>query len=79
MTMPGAAISPGRRSKSRTGYFASRLELTAHVWTMHRLQVVPNLAAIARACGVGVSTVATVIGSGEGRDDYLVRGCPAGA
>ena len=77
--MAASPASPQRRRKAPTGYFASRHELTAHVWAMHRLQVVPNVAAIARACGIGVSTVATVLKKGEGRDEYLARGCPAGA
>ncbi|HEX8239495.1 MAG TPA: hypothetical protein VF574_07135 [Allosphingosinicella sp.] len=62
-----------------TGRFTSRADLTCHVWAMHRLQIYPNLTAIARACGTSVSAIATIIESGDGRDEYLARGCLAGA
>ncbi|HYW17490.1 MAG TPA: hypothetical protein VE891_15235 [Allosphingosinicella sp.] len=61
-----------------TGNFKSRTDLTRHVWAMHRLQMFPNLAAIARECGTSVGAIGTIIAKGEGRDDYLARGCPTG-
>jgi hypothetical protein len=61
-----------------TGNFASRSDLTRHVWAMHRLQVFPNLSAIARACGTSVGAIGTILEKGEGRDEYLARGCPTG-
>lgn len=62
-----------------TGYFTSRSDLTCHVWAMHRLQIYPNLTAIARACGTSVSAIVTIIENGDGRDEYLAKGCLAGA
>jgi hypothetical protein len=61
-----------------TGNFASRSDLTCNVWAMHRLQMFPNLTAIARACGTSVGAIGTIIEKGEGRDEYLARGCPTG-
>ena len=77
--MAASQTAPRRRGMAETGYFASRRELTAHVWAMHRAQIIPNSAAIARACGIGVRTVGTIIEMGEGREDYLATGCPTGA
>lgn len=67
------------RGRLGTGHFATRAELTRHVWAMHRLQVFPNQKAIARACGTGVSVVTRIIETGEGRQDYLAAGCLTGA
>lgn len=71
--------SPRGRGRGATGFFDSRHDLTCNVWAMHRLQVVSNQTAIARACGINVSTVAAIIEKGEGRDDYLAKGCRLGA
>ncbi len=67
------------RSSGVTGNFASRGDLTRHVWAMHRLQMYPNRTAIARECGTSVGAIATIIVNGEGRDEYLASGCLAGA
>lgn len=67
------------RRSGVTGHFASRSDLTGHVWAMHRLQMYPNLTAIARACGTSVSAITTILVSGDGRDEYLRRGHPTGA
>ena len=74
------AILQSRTSRggSATGNFASRSDLTRHVWAMYRLQIYPNLTAIARACGTSVSAIVTIIDKGEGRDEYLASGCLAG-
>lgn len=61
-----------------TGNFASRSDLTCHVWAMHRAQMYPNLTAIARACGTSVGAITTIIANGEGRNEYLASGCLAG-
>lgn len=72
---------PSRTSRrsGATGHFASRIDLTCHVWAMHRLQMYPNLTAIARACGTSVSAITRIIVNGEGRDEYQARGCLTGA
>jgi hypothetical protein len=67
------------RGRPVTGRFASRSELTSQVWLMHRLQMFPNVTAIARACGTSVSAILTILENGEGREDYLARGFPTGA
>lgn len=75
------AASPESRTFRRsgvTGNFASRSDLTGHVWAMHRLQMYPNLTSIARACGTSVSAISTIIVRGEGRDEYLASGCLVG-
>ncbi|HEX8125093.1 MAG TPA: hypothetical protein VF548_05870 [Allosphingosinicella sp.] len=61
-----------------TGHFASRRDLTSQVWAMHRLQIYPNVTAIARACGTSVGAIATILVSGDGRDEYLASGCLTG-
>ena len=61
-----------------TGNFASRSDLTRHVWAMRRLQMLPNLSAFARAYGTSVATIGMVVEMGEGRDEYLASGCLAG-
>ncbi len=61
-----------------TGHFPSRGDLTRHVWAMHRLQLYPNLTAIARACGTSVSAITAIVEKGDGRDEYLANGCPTG-
>jgi hypothetical protein len=45
---------------------------------MHRLQIYPNVTAIARACGTSVGAIATILVSGDGRDEYLASGCLTG-
>lgn len=77
--MTGSCISRRSRRSGVTGNFASRSDLICHVWAMHRLQMYPNLTAIARACGTSVSAITTIIVKGEGRDEYLTRGCLTGA
>ena len=75
-----AAPASSRRSRKGgvTGHFASRAALTSHVWAMHRLQIYPNVTAIARACGTSVGAIATIIAGGDGRDEYLASGCLTG-
>jgi hypothetical protein len=77
--MTSSCASRTSRSRGVTGHFDSRSDLTGHVWAMHRLQMYPNLTAIARACGTSVGAIATIIASGDGRDEYLQKGCPTGA
>ena len=64
--------------KLSTGRFATRVELTCHVWAMRRQQVFPNIEAIARACGTTMRVVKAIVASEEGLEEYLVRGCPTG-
>ena len=71
-----AAKGTGRLA---TGRFATRAELTSHVWAMRRQQVFPNVKTIAFACGVTVGVVKGIIASGEGHDDYLDKGCLTGS
>jgi hypothetical protein len=61
-----------------TGRFASRADLTCHVWAMRRQQVVSNIHAIALACGITVGVVKKILEDREGLDDYLERGCLIG-
>jgi hypothetical protein len=61
-----------------TGRFATRADLTCHVWSMYRQQVFPNIRAIAGACGVTMQVVRAVVDSKEGLSDYLERGCLTG-
>lgn len=77
--MTASLASRISRRSGVTGNFASRSDLTSHVWAMHRLQMYPNLTAIARACGTSVSAITTIIENGEGRDEYLASGCLVGA
>ena len=77
--MTGTLTSRTSRKDGVTGHFASRRDLTCHVWAMHRLQMVSNLAAIARACGTSVGAITTIIVNGDGRDEYLESGCLTGA
>jgi hypothetical protein len=70
---------PRRRCTGRaTGRFASRAELTAHVWAIRRQQLRPNLASIAEACGATVDVVRTILATEEGLADYLQRGLRIG-
>lgn len=73
-------VSAARRESRRhaTGRFATRSELTRHVWAMRRGQVYPNLQAIAVECGTSMRVVKAIATTGEGLDDYLERGCPTG-
>ena len=71
-----AAKGTGRLA---TGRFATRAELTSHVWAMRRQQVFPNLKAVAYACGTTVGVVKAIAQSGEGLNEYLERGCPTGS
>ena len=71
-----AAKGTGRLA---TGRFATRAELTAHVWAMGRQQVFPNAKAIARSCSTTVGVVKAILDSGEGYALYLEQGCPIGA
>ncbi|HEX8513456.1 MAG TPA: hypothetical protein VF688_10165 [Allosphingosinicella sp.] len=77
--MNASTASRTPRTSGVTGHFDSRRDLTGHVWAMHRLQMYPNLTAIARACGTSVGAIATIIASGGGREEYLRKGCPTGA
>jgi hypothetical protein len=61
-----------------TGRFVSRTDLTCHVWAMRRQQVVPNIHAIALACGITVGVVKKILDAREGLEDYLERGCLIG-
>jgi hypothetical protein len=45
---------------------------------MHRLQMYPNVTAIARACGASVGAITTILVNGDGRDEYLTSGCLTG-
>lgn len=76
-----ASSAPASRANGKlgTGHFATREELTRYVWAVHSVQLVPNLNAVARACGTGVSVVSRIIETGEGRHDYLALGCLSGA
>lgn len=68
-----------RRCTGRaTGRFASRGELTAHVWAIHRQQLYPNLSAIAEACTASVDVIRTILRSEEGLGEYLERGLQLG-
>jgi hypothetical protein len=68
-----------RRCTGRaTGRFATRDELTAHVWAIRRQQLRPNLASIAEACGATVDVVRTILATEEGLADYLSRGLRIG-
>ena len=71
-----AAKGTGRLA---TGRFATREELTRHVWAMRRQQVYPNLKAIADACATTVGVVKAIAADGEGLREYLEKGCPIGA
>ena len=77
--MASASESQKPGGRFGTGRFSCRRELTCHVWAMHRLQVFPNVLAIARACGVSAGAVKKIIDSGEGAEDYLKKGCLDGA
>ena len=65
----------GRRAAGR---FATRDELTCHVWAMRRQQLSPNVRAIAAACGVTIEVVKTILDTEEGLEQYLKRGCLTG-
>ncbi|HEX9932983.1 MAG TPA: hypothetical protein VGB08_09100 [Allosphingosinicella sp.] len=68
-----------RRCTGRaTGRFATRGELTAHVWAIRRQQLRPNLASIAEACGATVDVVRAILAAEEGLADYLARGLRIG-
>ena len=71
-----AAKGTGRLA---TGRFATRADLTAHVWAMRRQQVFPNIKRIAHACGTTIGVVKEILDSGEGYERYLEQGCPIGA
>ncbi len=68
-----------RTTARGTGRFASRTELTCHVWAMYRQQVFPNLSAVSRACGVTIESVKAILENEEGLEDYLRAGCLSGA
>ena len=70
-----AAKGTGRLA---TGRFATRGELTSHVWAIRRQQVFPNVKAIAFACGTTTGVVKAILRSDEGHSDYLQRGCLTG-
>ena len=65
--------------KRATGRFATRDELTSHIWAIQRQQVFPSLKAIAGACGVTTEVVKFVLASKEGLETYLQQGCQTGA
>jgi hypothetical protein len=62
----------------RTGCFASRHDLTAHVWAISRQQLFPNRRSIAEACGISLDSVDEILRSKEGLQDYLTHGCLSG-
>ncbi len=76
----GQGQTPGSRRTRRlaTGRFASREELTCHVWSIQRQQVYPNIRSIAEACGVSMEIVKNIITNEEGLAAYLEKGCPTG-
>ena len=76
MANMAAARGTGRLA---TGRFATREELTRHVWAIWRQQVYPNLKAVAHACGTTVGVVKTITADREGLGEYLEKGCPIGA
>lgn len=67
-----------RRARAQTGFFGSRRELTARIWALHRQQMFPNMAAIARQCDTTADVVRDVIERQEGLQDYLQTGCLMG-
>jgi hypothetical protein len=67
-----------RKTKLHTGAFATRQELTARIWALHRQQVFPNLAAIARECAISAEVVRAVVEKQEGLETYLQTGCLLG-
>jgi coenzyme F420-reducing hydrogenase delta subunit len=67
-----------RRRRVATGRFATREELTCHVWAIQRQQVYPNVRAIALACGATMDVVKAIIVNEEGLDSYLEKGCLTG-
>lgn len=71
---------PGRQNCRRraTGRFATRGELTGHIWAIRRQQLYPNLTAIAQACSATIDVVRTILTSEEGLAEYQERGLPLG-
>jgi hypothetical protein len=67
-----------RKRRSATGRFATREQLTCHVWAIQRQQVYPNVRAIALACGATMDVVKAIIANEEGLADYLNSGCLTG-
>jgi hypothetical protein len=61
-----------------TGRFATREQLTCHVWAIQRQQVYPNVRAIALACGATMDVVKSIIVNEEGLSSYLETGCLTG-
>ena len=74
--MATLAINRGRGRS--TGRFATRAELTANVWAIHRRQIYASLSGTAAACGTSIEVVRAIVQSEEGLDAYLDRGCPVG-
>ncbi len=68
-----------KRGRAITGRFATREELTCHVWSIYRQQVFPNIRAVAAVCGVRMEVVKAIVQREEGLTDYLASGCPTGA
>jgi hypothetical protein len=73
-----AAMIRTRTRVPRTGCFASRRDLTAHVWAISRQQLFPNRRSIAEACGISLESVDEILRSKEGLQDYLTHGCLSG-
>jgi hypothetical protein len=67
-----------RKRRAATGRFATREELTCHVWSIQRQQVYPNVRAIALACGATMDVVKAIIVNEEGLADYIDKGCLTG-
>ncbi len=68
-----------KRGRATTGRFATREELTCHVWSIYRQQVFPNIRSVAGACGVRMEVVKAIVQTEEGLNEYLASGCPTGA
>jgi hypothetical protein len=67
-----------RKRRAATGRFATREELTCHVWAIQRQQVYPNVRAIALACGATMDVVKAIIVNEEGLAAYIDKGCLTG-
>jgi hypothetical protein len=76
-----SGMNPSERQNCRrraTGRFATRGELTGHIWAIRRQQLYPNLTAIAQACSATIDVVRSILASEEGLADYKERGLPLG-
>ena len=73
------AATRAMTGRQAAGRFATREELTCHVWSIYRQQVFPNIRAVAAACGVTMMVVKNIVETEEGLGDYLKNGCPTGA